>query len=92
MSDDLGPRAATRDPRARLMPTNRRMGRKEHVRCDLDEIMRLDATRIRRAEIAERLDISQSSVDRIIMRERRKAGLVPPFHRKADRPRAVERL
>jgi len=40
--------------------------------------MRLERTGIRRAEIAERLDISQSSVDRIIMRERRKAGLAPP--------------
>jgi transposase len=57
----------------------------------VDEIIRLDATGIRRAEIAERLDISQSSVDRIIMRERRKAGLAPPSRRKADRPRAVER-
>jgi predicted DNA-binding protein (UPF0251 family) len=63
------------------MPTNARTGRKEHVRCDVDEIMRLDKTGIRRAEIAERLDISQSSVDRIIMRERRKAGLAPPARR-----------
>jgi predicted DNA-binding protein (UPF0251 family) len=69
------------------MPTNARTGRKEHVRCDADEIMRLDKTGIRRAEIAERLDISQSSVDRIIIRERRKAGLAPPAHRIADRPR-----
>lgn len=57
------------------MPTNPRSSHKPRVRCPVDEIMRLARTGIRRAEIAERLDISQSSVDRIIMRERRKAGL-----------------
>jgi len=73
------------------MPTNRRTGRKPSVHCPVDEIMRLNATGIRRAEIAERLDVSQSSVDRIIVRERRKAGLAPPARRKADRLGAVER-
>jgi predicted DNA-binding protein (UPF0251 family) len=68
------------------MPTNRRTGRKEHVRCDVDEIMRLDKTGIGRTELAERLGISESSVDRIIIRERRKAGLAPPA-RIADWPR-----
>ena len=67
------------------MPTNARTGRKEHVRCDVDEIMRLERTGIRRAEIAERLDISESSVYRIVIRERRKAGLAPPSRRKADK-------
>jgi len=52
----------------------------------VDEIIRLERTGIRRAEIAERLDISQSSVDRILIRERRKAGLAPPA-RIADWPR-----
>jgi transposase len=52
----------------------------------VDEIMRLERTGIRRAEIAERLDISQSSVDRIIMRERRKAGLVLPGRRISGGP------
>ena len=61
------------------MPTNARSGRKEHVRCDVDEIMRLERTGIRRSEIAERLGISESSVYRIIVRERRKAGLAPKF-------------
>jgi predicted DNA-binding transcriptional regulator AlpA len=63
------------------MPTNASTGRKDHSPCDVDEIMRLDSTRIRRAEIAERLGISESSVYRIIVRERRKAGLVPSFTR-----------
>ena len=61
------------------MPTNWRTGRKEHVPCPVDEIMRLERTGIRRAEIAERLEISEASVYRIIVRERRKAGLAPPF-------------
>jgi transposase len=73
------------------MPTNARTGRKEHVRCDADEIMRLDKTGIRRAEIAERLDISQSSVDRIIMRERRKTGLAPPVIRSGAATLAIPR-
>jgi len=60
------------------MPRNPRSSHKPRVHCPVDEIMRLERTGIRRAEIAERLDISQSSVDRIIMRERRKAGLAPP--------------
>jgi transposase len=51
----------------------------------VDEIMRLERTGIRRAEIAERLGISQSSVDRIVVRERRKSGSAPPVHREADR-------
>jgi len=45
----------------------------------VEEIVRLDKTGIRRAEIAERLGISDSSVYRILIRERRKAGLAPPF-------------
>jgi transposase len=73
------------------MPTNPRSSHKPRVHCSVDEIMRLEATGIRRAEIAERLEISQSSVDRIVIRERRKAGLAPPARRKADRPRTVER-
>jgi hypothetical protein len=67
------------------MPTNRRTERKPSVHCPVDEIMRLAATGIRRAEIAERLDISEASVYRIINRERRKAGLIPPARRKADK-------
>jgi hypothetical protein len=76
------------------MPTNRRTGRKEHVRCDVDEIMRLDKTGIRRTEIAERIGISESSVYRILVRERRKAGLAPPappnarFSGRADHARS----
>jgi predicted DNA-binding protein (UPF0251 family) len=62
-----------------LMPRNSRSSHKPRVHCPVDEIMRLERTGIRRAEIAERLDISQSSVDRILIRERRKAGLAPPF-------------
>lgn len=61
------------------MPTNFRTGRKPHTRCLVDEIIRLERTGIRRAEIAERLGISDSSVYRILIRERRKAGLAPPF-------------
>jgi len=61
------------------MPTNFRTGRKRHSRCDVEEIVRLDKTGIRRTEIAERLGISNSSVYRILIRERRKAGLAPPF-------------
>jgi len=57
------------------MPMNWRTVRKEHARCDVDEIIRLEATGIRRAEIAERLGISDSSVYRILTRERRKAKL-----------------
>jgi len=57
-----------RDWRIGLMPTNWRTGRKVHAWCDVDEIMRLDATGIRRAEIAERLGISESSVYRIVVR------------------------
>ena len=67
------------------MPANRRTERKPSVRCPVDEIMRLERTGIRRAEIAERLGISESSVYRIIVRERRKAGLAPPARRKADK-------
>jgi transposase len=51
----------------------------------VDEIMRLERTGIRRAEIAERLEISESSVYRIVNRERRKAGLAPPARRREDR-------
>jgi transposase len=54
----------------------------------VEEIMRLERTGIRRAEIAERLEISESSVYRILTRERRKAGLAPPA-RMADWPRRM---
>jgi DNA-binding NarL/FixJ family response regulator len=67
------------------MPINPRSSHKPRVHCPVDEIMRLAATGIRRAEIAERLDISEASVYRIINRERRKAGLAPPARRKADK-------
>jgi predicted transcriptional regulator len=44
------------------MPTNASTGRKPHIRCPVDEIVRLEATGISRAAIAERLGISHSSV------------------------------
>jgi DNA-binding NarL/FixJ family response regulator len=67
------------------MQKNPRSSRKPSVHCPVDEIMRLERTGIRCAEIAERLDISESSVYRIVIRERRKAGLASPAHRKADK-------
>lgn len=67
------------------MPTSPRISQKPRVHCPVNEIMRLNATGIRRAEIAERLEISESSVYRIVNRERRKAGLIPPARRKADK-------
>jgi len=81
-----GPQTAARDRRTGLMPTNLRSSHKPRVHCPVDDIMRLNATGIRRAEIAERLDISQSSVDRIVIRERRRAGLAPSARRIPDRP------
>ena len=60
------------------MPTSFRTGRKPHTRCPVDDILRLERTGIRRAEIAERLGISESSVYRIIIRERRRAA--GPIH------------
>jgi transposase len=73
------------------MPRNPRSSHKPRVHCPVDEIMRLERTGIRRAEIAERLDISQSSVDRIIMRERRKTGLAPPVIRSGAATLAIPR-
>jgi transposase-like protein len=64
------------------MPTNASTGRKPHIRCPVDEIVRLEATGISRAAIAERLGISHSSVYRILLRERRKVGLAPPASRR----------
>jgi transposase len=75
-----------------MMPTNWRTGRKVHMPCSDGEIMRLEGIGLRRAKIAELLGISESSVYRIVIRERLKAGLAPPARPKADRPRAVERL
>jgi transposase len=63
------------------MPTNFRTGRKPHARCPIDEIIRLEASGLGRAEIAARLGISESSVYRIVVRERRKSGLAPPARR-----------
>jgi transposase len=73
------------------MPTTWRTGRKVHMPCSVGEIMRLEGIGLRRANIAEMLGISESSVYRIVIRERRKAGVVSPARPKADRPRAVER-
>jgi hypothetical protein len=58
--------------------TNWRTERKPSVRCPVDEIMRLHATGIRHARNAERLEIGEASVYRIVLRECRKAGLAPP--------------
>lgn len=52
--------------------------------------MRLECAGIHRAKIAEMLGISESSVYRVVIRERRKAWLVPRARRKADRPPAVD--
>jgi transposase len=74
-----------------MMPTNWRAGRKVRVPCSVAEIMRLEDKGIRRAKIAELLGIGESSAYRVVVRERRKATLVPPARRKSGRPRAVER-
>lgn len=69
------------------MPASFRTGRKPHTRCPVEDILRLERTGIRRAEIAERLGISESSVYRIVIRERRRAGLTPPPRRISDETR-----